>query len=54
MAERKNFDAGLVRIGNLLTAKRKALGPLYKTRENLLNSEALNFSVVETGYHLVT
>ena len=41
MAERKNFNAGLVRIGNLLTAKRKALGPLYKTREKFIELRSI-------------
>lgn len=36
MAERKNYDPGLVRVGELLSSKRKSLGPLYKTRENFI------------------
>lgn len=41
MAERKNFDAGLVRIGNLLATKRKALWPLYKTREKFIELRSI-------------
>lgn len=41
MAERKNFDAGLVRIGNLLATKRKALGSLYKTREKFIELRSI-------------
>lgn len=36
MAERKIYDPGLIRVGELLSDKRKALGPLYKTREHFI------------------
>ena len=36
MAERKKYDPGLVRVGELLSNKRKALGSLYKTREQFI------------------
>ena len=36
MAERKKYDSGLIRVGELLSKKRKALGPLYKTRERFI------------------
>lgn len=36
MAERKIYDPGLVCVGELLSTKRKALGPLYKTRERFI------------------
>lgn len=36
MAERKNYDYGLVKVGELLTQKRKALGPAYQTREGFI------------------
>lgn len=37
MAERKNYNPGLVRVGQLLAAKRKALGNMYKTREAFID-----------------
>lgn len=37
MAERKNYDQGLVKIGELITEKRKALGSAYKSRENFID-----------------
>lgn len=36
MAERKKYDPGLVCVGELLSTKRKALGPLYQTRERFI------------------
>ncbi len=36
MSERKNYDHRLIKIGELLSQKRKALGPLYKTREGFI------------------
>lgn len=36
MAERKKYDEKLVKIGELLSKKRKALGELYKTREQFI------------------
>lgn len=33
MAERKNYDQGLVKVGELLSQKRKTLGAAYQTRE---------------------
>ena len=43
MAERKNYDPGLVRVGELLIKKRKALGKYYNSREQFiaLRSEEL-------------
>lgn len=37
MAERKEYDQGLVNVGKLLADKRKALGPLYKSRDYFIN-----------------
>lgn len=37
MAERKNYDQGLVNVGKLLTDKRKSLGARYSSRENFIN-----------------
>ena len=36
MAERKEYDPRLVKVGELLSNKRKSLGPLYKTREHFI------------------
>lgn len=32
MAERKKYDPALVKVGELITEKRKALGDAYKSR----------------------
>ena len=37
MAERQTFDPGLIRIGELLMQKRKALGLPYQTRESFIS-----------------
>ena len=37
MAERKKYDPGLVKIGELITKKRKALGYAYKSRESFID-----------------
>lgn len=37
MAERKNYDPGLVKVGELLMQKRKALGYQYQTRERFIS-----------------
>lgn len=36
MSERKKYDPGLVKVGELLKEKRKALGVEYKTREHFI------------------
>ena len=41
MAERKKYDPGLVKIGQLLTEKRKALGIEYSTREQFISLRSL-------------
>lgn len=38
MAERQNYDLGLIKVGELLESKRKALGEPYKTRENFISN----------------
>lgn len=40
MAERKKYDEKLVRVGELLAAKRKALGKQYKNREKFIELRA--------------
>lgn len=37
MAERQKYDPGLVKIGELITEKRKALGFPYKSRESFID-----------------
>ena len=37
MAERQNYNHGLVKVGELLTQKRKALGSAYQTREGFIS-----------------
>ena len=37
MAERQKYDPGLVKIGELITKKRKALGYAYKSRESFID-----------------
>ena len=37
MAERKNYDQGLQKVGELLREKRIALGREYKSRESFIN-----------------
>lgn len=37
MAERRKYDPGLVKVGELLTSKRKSLGPDYSSRENFID-----------------
>ena len=36
MAERKKYDPALVKVGELITEKRKALGDAYKSRESFI------------------
>ena len=36
MVERKRYDPGLVRVGELITQKRKALGDPYNTRDKFI------------------
>lgn len=36
MVERKRYDPGLVRVGELITQKRRALGYPYNTREKFI------------------
>ena len=36
MAERKTYDPGLVKVGELLSRKRKSLGIEYKSREQFI------------------
>lgn len=36
MSERKQYDEKLVKIGEMLSQKRKALGPQYQNRENFV------------------
>ena len=36
MSERKKYDPGLVRVGEMLKEKRKALGAEYKTSEHFI------------------
>lgn len=37
MAERKKNDPALVKVGELITEKRKALGDAYKSRESFIS-----------------
>lgn len=37
MAERQKYDPGLVKIGELISKKRKALGYAYKSRESFID-----------------
>lgn len=37
MAERQKYDPGLIKIGELITQKRKALGYAYKSRESFID-----------------
>ena len=37
MAERKNYDPGLVKVGELLSNKRKSLGLEYRSREQFIS-----------------
>lgn len=37
MAERKKYDPALVKVGELITEKRKALGDAYKSRESFIS-----------------
>lgn len=37
MAERKNYDPRLVRVGEMLTDYRKALGPGYRSRNSFIS-----------------
>ena len=37
MAERKNYDEGLVNVGKMLAEKRKSLGERYSSREKFIN-----------------
>ena len=50
MSERKKYDPGLVRVGEMLKEKRKALGAEYKTSEHFMNSEILNYLITATGF----
>ena len=36
MAERKDFNPGLIKVGELLMRKRKALGQYYRSREKFI------------------
>lgn len=40
MSERKEFDNGLIAVGNLLMSKRKALGKQYSSRERFITLRA--------------
>ena len=40
MSEKKGYDPRLVRIGTLLTEKRKALGKQYHSREHFIEERA--------------
>ncbi len=40
MAERKKYDEKLVKIGEVLKLRRKALGEQYKTREQFIDLRA--------------
>lgn len=40
MAERKKYDPGLVKVGELISNKRKALGDAYKTREGFIEQRS--------------
>lgn len=37
MAERQKYDPGLVKIGELISKRRKALGYAYKSRESFID-----------------
>ena len=41
MAERKNYDPGLIKVGELLTEKRKSLGIEYTTRERFISLRSI-------------
>ena len=41
MAERKNYDPGLIKVGELLTEKRKSLGLEYTTRERFISLRSI-------------
>lgn len=40
MSERDTYDPRLVRVGELLTQKRKALGKDYRSRENFIQQRS--------------
>ena len=55
MSERKKYDPGLVRVGEMLKEKRKALGAEYKTSEHFIelrNSELFDNSDWLSPRHL--
>lgn len=41
MSERKNYDSGLIRIGELISKKRKALGYPYRSRESFIDQRSI-------------
>lgn len=41
MAEKKNYDQKLVKIGEMLINKRKSLGNQYRSRENFIEQRSL-------------
>lgn len=55
MSERKKYDPGLVRVGEMLKEKRKSLGAEYKTSEHFIelrNSELFDNSDWLSPRHL--
>lgn len=40
MAERKNIDLGLIRVGKLIEQKRKSLGLNYSTRQKFIDNRS--------------
>lgn len=53
MSERKKYDPGLVKVGELLKEKEKLWALNIKHENTLLNLEAPNYSITATGYHRV-
>lgn len=50
MSERKKYDPGLVKVGEMLKEKRKHWALNIKHENILLNSEILNYLITATGF----
>lgn len=48
MSERKNYDPGLVKVGELFMKKRMALGHPYQTREGFIDRRSVELFSGET------
>ena len=52
MSERKNYDPGLVKVGELFMKKRMALGHPYQTREGFIDRRSVELFSGETWISL--